>query len=69
MRQKVRDKMIVIKSMTNLPEHCYDCPCHNGESDYCQADEEHRYSDWRPFWCPLASVEVNDDNVLDNIRA
>lgn len=45
--------MIVIKTMTNLPEHCYDCPCHDGESGYCQADEEHRYADWRPFWCPL----------------
>ncbi len=57
-------KLIVIKTMTNFPEHCYDCPCHDGESGYCQADEEHRYSDWRPFWCPLASVEVNDDNSL-----
>lgn len=54
--------MIVIKTMTNLPEHCYDCPCHNGDSGYCQADEDHRYADWRPFWCPLASVEVNDAN-------
>lgn len=62
LRQKVRNKMIVIKTMTNLPEHCYDCPCHDGESGYCQADEEYRYSDWRPFWCPLASVEANDDN-------
>ncbi len=47
---------ILIKTMTNLPEHCYDCPCHDGESGYCQADKEHRYSDYRPFWCPLLQV-------------
>lgn len=51
--------MIAIKTMSSLPDHCYECPCHDGESGYCQADEEHRCSDWRPFWCPL--VEVNDD--------
>lgn len=44
---------IIIKTMTNLPDHCYDCPCHDGESGYCQADKDHRYSDYRPFWCPL----------------
>lgn len=58
--------MIVIKTMTNLPEHCYDCPCHDGESGYCQADKEHRYSDYRPFWCPLVEIkqkgEVKDED-------
>lgn len=54
--------MIVIKTMTELPEHCYECPCHDGESGYCQADKEHRYSDYRPFWCPLE--EVNDQQEL-----
>lgn len=49
--------MILIKTMTNLPEHCWDCPCHDGEGGYCQADEERRYSDWRPFWCPLIEVK------------
>jgi hypothetical protein len=49
---------VFIKTMTNLPEHCYDCPCHNGESGYCQADKGHRYSDYRPFWCPLIEVKV-----------
>jgi hypothetical protein len=47
---------ILIKTMTNLPEHCYECPCHDGESGYCQADKEHRYSDYRPFWCPLVKI-------------
>lgn len=47
---------VLIKTMTNLPEHCYDCPCHDGESGYCQADKEHRYSVYRPFWCPLVKI-------------
>ena len=54
---------VLIKTMTNLPEHCYDCPCHDGESGYCQADKEHRYSDYRPFWCPL--VEIKDDKCQE----
>ena len=60
---------VLIKTMMNLPEHCYDCPCHDGESGYCQADEAHRYSDYRPFWCPLVNIsneleqELCDDTV------
>jgi hypothetical protein len=50
--------MIAIKSITKLPEHCWECPCHDGESGYCQADKEHRYSDYRPFWCPLVEVDT-----------
>lgn len=46
----------LIKTMTNLPEHCYDCPCHNGESGYCQADKGHRYCIDRPLWCPLLQI-------------
>lgn len=48
---------IFIKTMTDLPEHCYECPCHDGESGYCQADKEHRVSFDRPFWCPLVKTE------------
>ena len=51
---------IYINTLNELPEHCSDCPCHNKEFDYCQADkytvdnkEYQRTSDWRPFWCPL----------------
>ena len=51
---------VLIKTMTNLPEHCYDCPCHNGESGYCQADKENRYSVDRPFWCPLLQISVEE---------
>ena len=42
--------MIVITTLEALPDYCYDCPCHSG---YCKADNEHRYSDYRPYWCPL----------------
>lgn len=48
---------VLIKTMTKLPEYCYDCPCHDGESGYCQADKERRYSEYRPFWCPLVEIE------------
>ena len=51
--------MIVITNMESLPDHCYECPCHDGESGYCQANEELRYSDYRPYWCPLK--EIHDD--------
>ena len=50
---------VIIKTMTDLPEYCYECPCHDGESGYCQADKENRYSVYRPFWCPL--VKINDE--------
>lgn len=53
--------MIVIKTMTELPEHCWECPCHDGESGYCQADKEHRYSDYRPFWCPLSEIDTTEE--------
>ncbi len=55
--------MIVIKTMTELPEHCYECPCHDGESGYCKADKDLRYSsDYRPFWCPLVEVDKESED-------
>ena len=46
--------MIVITSMTVLPELCYECPCHDSEHGHCNADPERRYNlEYRPFWCPL----------------
>ena len=50
--------MIVITTIDVLPNHCYECPCHDGDGD-CQADKEQRCSDWRPYWCPLK--EIHDD--------
>lgn len=60
--------MIVITTMDSLPEHCYECPCHDGESGYCQADKEQRYSDYRPFWCPLIRCKVCTDCAIMNCR-
>ena len=50
---KPPETKIVITSMSELPEYCYDCPCHDGENDKCKADAEGRTSIYRPFWCPL----------------
>ena len=51
---------VLIKTMTKLPEHCYDCPCHNEESGYCQANKEHHYCIDRPSWCPLLQISVEE---------
>ena len=50
---KSHEAKIVITTMSELPEYCYDCPCHDGENDKCKADAEGRTSIYRPFWCPL----------------
>lgn len=55
--------MIVLTSMEELPEHCYDCPCHDGENGYCKADDLERNSIWRPFWCPL--IKIVEDEVSE----
>lgn len=58
--------MIVIKTLEILPEHCYDCPCHDGESHYCKADDLERNSDWRPMWCPLEEVKASWETMLED---
>ena len=56
------NKMVVITSMESLPDHCYECPCHDGEHGYCNADKEERYcSEYRPYWCPLKEVYGKED--------
>lgn len=60
--------MIVIKTLEALPEHCYDCPCHDGENGYCKADDLERNSDWRPFWCPLEEVKTSWETMLDEVN-
>ena len=56
--------MIAITTIDTLPDRCYECPCRDGESGYCQADKERRYSDYRPYWCPLK--EIHDDLALED---
>ena len=46
--------MIVITTMNELPDYCYECPCHDNEHGHCNADADKRYNlEYRPFWCPL----------------
>ena len=52
---------IVINTMKELPEHCYDCPLNDGETGRCQVDDCKRYSqDYRPYWCPLTILEEKE---------
>lgn len=40
-----------------MPEYCYECPCHNGESGYCQAYKSgYLDSIERPAKCPLVPL-------------
>ena len=57
---------IIIKSLDSLPEHCFDCPCHNGESGYCQAYKERRYCIDRPSWCPL--LQINNEHQAERYK-
>ena len=56
--------MIGITTINALPDYCYECPCHDDESGYCQADKERRYSEYRPYWCPLK--EIHDEQEKEN---
>lgn len=45
---------IIITTMNEIPENCYDCPCAGHENGKCQADKDNRPTqEYRPFWCPL----------------
>ena len=50
------------------PENCYDCPCYDGEYDYCLVTGLSRdYETGIIGGCPLVEVSIpkywNDDNV------
>lgn len=49
---------IIITTLDKLPERCCDCPCCKSENGTCQAIEDYRTSDWRPFWCPLEEQDA-----------
>lgn len=61
---------ILVRGM-EMPEHCYECPCYNGESGYCQAYKSgYMYSIERPAKCPLVPLpeghgRLGDLDVLD----
>lgn len=53
---------IIITTMQQLPEHCYECPLCTSDMR-CKADEEKRFSqEWRPYWCPLQVSPFDDES-------
>lgn len=56
---------ILIRGM-EMPEYCYECPCHNGESGYCQAYKSgYLYSIERPAKCPLVPLQEGHGRLID----
>ena len=54
---------ILIRNM-EMPKYCYDCPCHNGESGYCQIAHELSCID-RPAECPLENVDKEEETEFE----
>lgn len=60
---------LVIRGM-EIPEYCYECPCHNGESGYCQAYKSgYLYSIERPAKCPLIPLPEGHGRLIDASEA
>jgi hypothetical protein len=56
---------ILIRGM-EMPEYCYECPCHNGESGYCQLYKGGYLSSIeRPAKCPLVDVGTPHGRLID----
>lgn len=56
---------LVIRGM-EMPEYCYECPCHNGESGYCQAYKSgYLNSIERPAKCPLVPLTEGHGRLID----
>lgn len=56
---------LVIRGM-EMPEYCYECPCHNGENGYCQAYKSgHLYSIERPAKCPIIPLPEGHGRLGD----
>lgn len=56
---------ILIRGM-EMPEYCYDCPCHNGESGYCQLYKDGYLSSIeRPAKCPLVPLPEGHGRLID----
>lgn len=49
--------MSIVIHNVDLPDRCYDCPCHDSQNSCCKADPERRSTyEWRPFWCPAEQL-------------
>lgn len=47
-----------------MPNSCFDCPCLNGESGFCQADKQQRYIyNDIPKWCPIKG-EISEIELM-----
>lgn len=58
--------MSVIIHGLDMPEYCYECPCHNGESGYCQAYKSgYLNSVERPAKCPLVPLPEGHGRLVD----
>lgn len=56
---------ILIRGM-EMPEYCYECPCHNGESGYCQAYKSgYLGSIERPAKCPFVPLPEGHGRLID----
>jgi hypothetical protein len=47
-----------------MPEHCWDCPCHNGEYEFCQVTGKY-YGDERQACCPLVELPSKHGRLVD----
>ena len=58
--------MSVIITGMDMPKHCYDCGCHNGENGECQVTGSYdtHYNE-PPRSCPLKSV----DGLISGLEA
>lgn len=54
-----KETKIVITTMSELPEFCYKCPCHDGDFNRCNADSKKPTPIFRPSWCPLKEMEID----------
>lgn len=50
-----------------MPEHCYDCPCHDGESGFCQITGK-SYYDEIPRSCPLVELPSVQPELFGNSK-
>lgn len=57
---------VIIEDM-EIPEYCYDCPCHNPENGVCMVYKKGYLSCIeRPAVCPLKEQKEADANVVIN---
>ena len=63
--------MIVITTMTELPERCYECPlCHETNCKALKININNEYSGYqmaqeiRPYNCPLKEIQEIENEII-----